>query len=84
MIVSFHQDYASYDAFRKHTKRSMSPSINEMNTFLINIEENNTLPPTFSFLARHILKPDNKTKKQSCRSKEIPFPLISKQELCCL
>jgi DNA-binding Lrp family transcriptional regulator len=63
VIVSFHQDYASYDAFRKHTKHSMSASITEMNTFLISIEENNTLPPTFSFLARHILKSDNKNKK---------------------
>jgi DNA-binding Lrp family transcriptional regulator len=63
VIVSFHQDYASYDAFRKNTKRRMGASITEMNTFLVNIEENNTLPPTFSFLARHILKSDNKTKK---------------------
>ena len=63
VIASFHQDYASYDAFRKHTKRSMGPSITEMNTFLVNIEENNTLQPTFSFLASHILKSDSKTKK---------------------
>jgi DNA-binding Lrp family transcriptional regulator len=63
VIVSFHQNYAAYDAFRKNTKRNMGPSITEMNTFLINIEENNTLPPTFSFLARHILKPDVKPKK---------------------
>ena len=63
VIVSFHQNYAAYDTFRKNTKRNMGPSITEMNTFLINIEENNTLPPTFSFLARHILKPDVKTQK---------------------
>jgi DNA-binding Lrp family transcriptional regulator len=63
IIVSFHQSYASYDAFRKHVKRSMGPSITEMNTFLINIEENNTMPPTFSFLARQMLKSGNKTKK---------------------
>jgi DNA-binding Lrp family transcriptional regulator len=62
VIVSFHQDYASYDAFRKHTKRSMGANITEVNTFLINLE-NDTLPPTFSFLARQILKSDNKTKK---------------------
>jgi DNA-binding Lrp family transcriptional regulator len=63
VIVSFHQNYVSYDAFRKHAKRSMGASITEMNTFLINIEENNTLSPTFSFLARQILKSDSKTKK---------------------
>ncbi len=63
VIVSFHHDYASYDAFRKHAKHSMGASITEMNAFLISIEENNTLPPTFSFLARHILKSDNQTNK---------------------
>ncbi len=63
VIVSFHQDYASYDAFRNHTKRSMGASITEMNTFLINIEENNTMPPTFSFLSRHMLKSVNKNRK---------------------
>jgi DNA-binding Lrp family transcriptional regulator len=63
VIVSFHQNYSSYDAFRKHTKRSMGPNITEMNTFLINIEENNTLPPTFAFLARHLLKSSNKNQK---------------------
>jgi DNA-binding Lrp family transcriptional regulator len=63
VIVSFHQNYASYDAFRKHTKSTMGPGITEMNTFLVNIEENNTMPPTLSFLARHILKPDNKSRK---------------------
>jgi DNA-binding Lrp family transcriptional regulator len=62
VIVSFHQDYASYDAFRKHTKRSMGANITEVNTFLINLE-NDTLPPTFSFLARQIVKSDKKTKK---------------------
>jgi DNA-binding Lrp family transcriptional regulator len=63
VIVSFHRDYASYDAFRKHTKRNMGESITEMNTFLVNIEENNTMPPTFAFLARHMLNPDDKTNK---------------------
>ena len=63
VIVSFHQNYASYDAFRNHVKRHMVASVTEMNTFLISIEENDTLPPTFSFLARHILKSGNKTKK---------------------
>jgi DNA-binding Lrp family transcriptional regulator len=55
-IVSFHQDYASYDVFRNHVKHSMGASITEMNTFLISLEEDNTLPPTLSFLARQILK----------------------------
>ena len=62
VIVSFHQNYASYDAFRNHVKHSMSASITEVNTFLVNLE-NDTLPPTFSFLAGQILKSNNKTKK---------------------
>jgi DNA-binding Lrp family transcriptional regulator len=56
VIVSFHQNYASYDAFRNHVKRNMGASVTEMNTFLISLEEDNTLPPTFSFLARQISK----------------------------
>ena len=62
-IVSLHQNYSSYDEFRSYVKNNMGASITEMNAFLISIEENNTLPPTFSFLARHILKSDSKTKK---------------------
>ena len=63
VIVSFHQDYASYDAFRNHVKRSMGASVTEMNTFLISIEEDDTLPPSFSFLARDILRSHNENKK---------------------
>ena len=63
IIVTFHQNYASYDSYRNFVKRTMGASITEMNTFLINIEENNALPPTFSFLARHILKSEETTKK---------------------
>jgi DNA-binding Lrp family transcriptional regulator len=62
VIVTFHQNYASYETFRKHVKHSMGSNITEINTFLISLEEDNTLPPTFSFLARQILK-SNKTKK---------------------
>jgi len=62
VIVSFHQNYASYDKFRNHVKNSMGTSITEVNAFLINLE-NNTLPPTFSFIARQILKSGNKTQK---------------------
>ena len=63
VIVSFHQNYASYDSYRNYVKNSMGASITEMNSFLISIDENNTLPPTFSFLARHILESDTKPKK---------------------
>ena len=63
-IVSFHQNYSSYDKFRSYAKHTMGASITEMNTFLINLEEEkSTLPPTFSFLARQMLKSNHKTKK---------------------
>ena len=57
VIVSFHKDYSSYDDFRDFTKHAMGESITEMNTFLINLdEEKNTLPPTFLFLSREMTK----------------------------
>jgi DNA-binding Lrp family transcriptional regulator len=61
-IVSLHQNYSSYDAFRSYIKNNMSASITEMNTFLVNLEEEkSTLPFTFSFLAIQMLKSSNKT-----------------------
>ncbi|HUT17086.1 MAG TPA: Lrp/AsnC family transcriptional regulator [Acidobacteriota bacterium] len=63
-IVSLHQNYSSYDAFRSYVKNNMGASITEMNTFLINLEEEkSTLPFTFSFLASQMLKSSNKTKE---------------------
>lgn len=62
-IISFHQSYSSYDAFRSYVKTSMGASITEMNTFLINLEEEkNTMPFTFAFLAIQLLK-SNKLNK---------------------
>ena len=62
LIVSFHEDYSSYDEFRKYVKSVMSGKITEMNVFLINLDEDkNTLPPTFMFLAREMMK----SKKQN-------------------
>ena len=65
VIVSFHQTYSSYDDFRSFVKRAMGAIITEMNVFLINLdEEKSTLPPTFAFLSREIIKPkQNKTGK---------------------
>lgn len=64
VILSFHQDYASYDDFRNNALQSLGPNITEMNVFLVNVEEEkNTLPPTFMFLAREMLR-SNKTKQQ--------------------
>jgi DNA-binding Lrp family transcriptional regulator len=60
VVVSFHQNFASYDSFRHCVKQRMGASITEMNTFLVNLGENINLPPTFSFLARQFLKSESK------------------------
>jgi DNA-binding Lrp family transcriptional regulator len=62
VIVSFHQTYSSYDEFRSFVKHFMGESITEMNVFLINLdEEKNTLPPTFMFISREMMKSKDKT-----------------------
>jgi len=64
IIVSFHQNYSSYDQFRHFVKHTMGARVAEINTFLINLEEEkSTLPPTFLFLAREMLKSRSKTKE---------------------
>jgi DNA-binding Lrp family transcriptional regulator len=64
VIASFHRDYSSYDEFRIFIKHFMRGSITEMNVFLVNLdEEKNTLPPTFLFVARELVKPKSKTGK---------------------
>ncbi|MGB9841231.1 MAG: Lrp/AsnC family transcriptional regulator [Candidatus Bathyarchaeales archaeon] len=65
-LVSLHQNYSSYDAFRSYVKTAMGASITEMNTFLINLEEEkDILPLTFTFLAVQLLKVDNKSKNKN-------------------
>ncbi len=61
IIVSFHQNYASYNAFTRHTKHRIGASITEINIFLINVEES-SFSLNFSFLVHQILKLDNKKK----------------------
>ena len=64
VLVSFHHDYASYDAFRGFVKQFIGASITEMNVFLINLdEEKSTLPPTFMFLSREMMKSKGKPNK---------------------
>ncbi|MEJ5328195.1 MAG: Lrp/AsnC family transcriptional regulator [Candidatus Bathyarchaeia archaeon] len=65
-IISLHQNYSSYDAFRSYVKTAMGASITEMSTFLINLEEEKSiLPLTLAFLAVQLLKPDNKSKNRN-------------------
>jgi len=60
VVVSFHQNFASYDSFRHYVKQRMGANVTEMNTFLVNLGENINLSPTFSFLARQFLKSESK------------------------
>ncbi|MCX8153003.1 MAG: winged helix-turn-helix transcriptional regulator [Candidatus Bathyarchaeota archaeon] len=65
-IISLHQNYSSYDAFRNYVKAAMGASITEMNTFLINLEEEkSTLPLTFTFLAIQLLKSSNQLQNRN-------------------
>jgi DNA-binding Lrp family transcriptional regulator len=66
VVVSLHEDYASCKDFQTFIRQSMTDSIVDLNTFLINIaEEQNSLPFSFNSLASQILASagDNKDQK---------------------
>ena len=55
-IVSLHSDYASCDGFQTFIRKSMTNSVVDINSFLVNItEEQNSLPFSFNFLANQVL-----------------------------
>ena len=65
VVVSLHQDYASCKDFQTFIRQSMTDSIVDLNTFLINIaEEQNSLPFSFNLLANQILASDESNKEQ--------------------
>ena len=55
VILSLHQNYASYDDFRHYLQRSMSEYMDDLDTFLSNLEEKSNLPFTFSLLASQMM-----------------------------
>ena len=56
VIASMHEDYASCDQFRDALREGMSPWVNEVETFLVNIkDEKSSLPFSLSMLANHLL-----------------------------
>ncbi len=56
VLISLHQDYASCDKFRAFIRQNMTDRINDMDTFLINLEEEeNSLPFSFGLLALQML-----------------------------
>ena len=66
VILSFHPNYDAFDKFLMYVKDKMSENIIEINTFLVNLEdEKNNLPFTFKLLASQILSSSDEEKKSS-------------------
>jgi DNA-binding Lrp family transcriptional regulator len=56
VVMSLHQDYSSCDKFRTFIRQNMTERIIDMDTFLINLEEEqNSLPFSFNLLATQLL-----------------------------
>ncbi len=63
VIISLHQDYAACDRFRTFMRTKMSERITDMDTFLINLdEEENSIPFSFNLLASQMLLLPTKSK----------------------
>ena len=57
VIISLHQDFASCDQFRDNVRDSMSANITDMDTFLINLDDQvHYRYLTFSTIAKHMLE----------------------------
>lgn len=66
VIVSLHPDYSSCDKFRAFIRQTMAERIVDLDTFLVNLdEEENGLPFTFKLLATQVLGFAPKKKEDS-------------------
>jgi DNA-binding Lrp family transcriptional regulator len=55
VIISFHEDYTSYDNFRSNIKKTTVAEIIDLEVFLVSLDnENRYLPLTFSILANRL------------------------------
>lgn len=65
VIITLHTDYSSCDKFRTFIRQNMNERITDIDTFLVNLEEEqNSMPFSFNLLAGQILAlPSEKTKK---------------------
>jgi DNA-binding Lrp family transcriptional regulator len=62
VIVSVHQDFSACDRFRNHIRQSMAQRILDLDTFLVDLDdEKDSLPLTFSLLADKIQTSNPKT-----------------------
>ena len=66
LVISLHPDYSSFDQFRTFLKDSMSANLLDIETFLVNLEDDRAgLPFSFSLLANQILTLKNHEEKQT-------------------
>jgi DNA-binding Lrp family transcriptional regulator len=64
VAISLHQDYQSCDQFRDLLRESMNANISDMDTFLVNLqEEKSNLPFSFSLLANQLAVLTDKDEK---------------------
>ena len=64
VIISLHQDYASCDKFRTFIRQNMTDKIVDIDTFLVNLEEEqNSLPFSFNLLGVQMMSMVNKDKE---------------------
>jgi DNA-binding Lrp family transcriptional regulator len=65
VVISLHQDYSSCDKFRTFVRQNMNERITDMDTFLVNLEEEqNSLPFSFNLLAYQMMALIDKGKQQ--------------------
>ena len=65
VIISLHQDYSSCDKFRTFIRQNMTDRITGIDTFLVNLEEEqNSIPLSFNLLATQMLSLIDKDKPQ--------------------
>jgi DNA-binding Lrp family transcriptional regulator len=56
VVISLHPDYSSCDKFRTFIRQNMTERIRDMDTFLVNLdEEQNSMPFSFNLLATQML-----------------------------
>ncbi|MCW4009753.1 MAG: winged helix-turn-helix transcriptional regulator [Candidatus Bathyarchaeota archaeon] len=66
VIISLHQDYACCDRFRTFIRQHMTERVSAIDTFLVNLEEEeNSLPFSFSLLATQMMAINCKDKQQA-------------------
>jgi hypothetical protein len=63
VLISLHEDYASFDELWSQLRKSTEPGIVELEVFLTSLDDaGRYLPLTFSLLAKHVLSTKDKQK----------------------